>query len=135
MPNILVNCKRYFLVFAAMLLVLLTSCVVKTGIKHLAGIPITAEQSVPKSSHTFSTNTLEKCAQLDISNTQVVQEVSFNTNVLLPTVIFTAIFLFLFGFHPVSEENKHPLYSGSGKIRSAIPLFLEYRKLIVHYSH
>ena len=134
LPNILVNCKRYFLVFAAMLLVLITSCAVKTSIKNLAGIPIKTERGVPKGSHNFSSNTLEKCSQFDASDIQIVQKVSFNANNLLPAVIFTAAFLFLFGFRPVSKENNHPLYSGSGKIRSSIPLFLEYRKLIIHYA-
>ncbi|WP_313091754.1 hypothetical protein [Chryseobacterium flavum] len=133
-PNILANCKRYFLVFAAMLLVLLTSCAVKTSIKNLAGIPTKTERGVPKGNQNFSTNTLEKCAQFDASDTQIVQKVSFNANDLLPAVIFTAAFFFLFGLHPVSKESKHPLYSGSGKIRSSIPIFLEYRKLIIHYA-
>lgn len=133
-PNILANCKRYFLVFAAMLLVLLTSCAVKTSIKNLAGIPTKTERGVTKGSHNFSSNTSEKCAQFDVSDTQIVQKSSFNANNLLPAVIFTAAFLFLLGFRPVSKENKHPLYSGSGKIRSSIPLFLEYRKLIIHYA-
>ena len=133
-PNILANCKRYFLVFAAMLLVLLTSCAVKTSIKNLAGIPTKTERGVPKGNQNFSTNTLEKCAQFDVSDTQIVQKVSLNANDLLPAVIFTAAFLFLFGLRPVSKESKHPLYSRSGKIRSSIPLFLEYRKLIIHHA-
>ncbi|WP_324756246.1 hypothetical protein [Sphingobacterium thalpophilum] len=117
-----------------MLLVLLTSCAVKTSIKNLAGIPTKTERGVPKGNQNFSTNTLEKCAQFDASDTQIVQKVSFNANDLLPAVIFTAAFFFLFGLHPVSKESKHPLYSGSGKIRSSIPIFLEYRKLIIHYA-
>lgn len=133
-PNILFNCKRYFLVFAAMFLVLLTSCAVKTSIKNLAGIPTKTEQGVPKGSHNFSTNTIEKCAQFDALDTQIVQKNSSTANDVLPTVIFTASFPFLFGFRPVSKESKHPLYSGSGKIRSSIPIFLEYRKLIIHYA-
>lgn len=131
-PNILVNCKRCFLLFAALLLVLLTSCVVKASIKSL-GNPTKTERGIAKGSHNFST-TLEKCAQFDVSDTQIVQINSFNANDLLPTVIFTAAFLFLFSFRLVSKENKHPLYSGSGKIRSSIPIFLEYRKLIIHYA-
>jgi hypothetical protein len=133
-PNILANCKRYFLVFAAMLLVLLTSCAVKTSIKNLVGIPLKTERSVPKANHNLSTNTLAKCSQLNVEDTQIVQKNSSKANDLLPAVIFTATFLFLFSFQPVSKENKHPLYSSSGKIRSSIPIFLEYRKLIIHYA-
>lgn len=133
--NIISNCKRYFLVFASLLLVLLTSCPIKTSIKNFAGIPLKTERSTPKTSNNFSPNSLEMCAQYNIEDTQLVQKHSFEANNLLPAVILTAAFFFLFGFHPVSKENKHPLYSGSGKIRIAIPLFLEYRKLIIYYAH
>lgn len=133
--NILVNCKRYFFVFAALLFVILTSCTLKSSIKALAGIPTNTEQSLPKGHHNFSANVFEKCAQFDVSDTQIVQKISFNTNDLLPAVIFTAIFLFLLGSRHLIKENKHPLYNGSGKIRNSIPLFLEYQKLIIHYSH
>lgn len=133
-PNILENCKRHFLVFAAMLLILLSSCAVKTSIKTLTGTPVNTERGVPKGSHNYSTNTIEKCAQFDASDTQIVQKFSFNANDLLPAVIFTAAFLFLLGLRPVSKVSKHPLYSGSSKIRGSIPIFLEYRKLIIHYA-
>lgn len=133
--NILVNCKRYILVFAAMLLVLLTSCSIKSSIKNFAGFPTNKEQGLPKGQHNFSVDKFEKCAQFDVSDTQIVQKISFNANDLLPVVIFTAIFLFLLGPRYLIKENKHPLYNGSGKIRNSIPLFLEYQKLIIHYSH
>lgn len=133
-PNILANCKRYFLVFAAMLLVLLTSCAVKTSIKNLVGIPMETERSLPKANHNLLANTLVKCSQLNVEDTQIVQKNSFKANDLLPAVILTVSFLFLLGIPPVSNENKHPLYNSSGKIRSAIPIFLEYRKLIIHYA-
>lgn len=134
-PNILANCKRYFLVFAAMLLVLLTSCAVKTSIKNLVGIPLETERSLPKANHNLLANTLVKCSQLNVEDTQIVQKNSFKANDLLPAVILTVSFLFLLGIPPVSNENKHPLYNSSGKIRSAIPIFLEYRKLIIHYAY
>src|SRR5690606_31790084 len=121
------------LVFAAMLLILLSSCAVTASIKTLTGTPVKTERGIPNS-QSFSTNSIEKCAQLDVTDTQIVQKNSFKANDLLPAIIFAAAFLFLFGLHPVSKENKHPLYSGSGKIRSSIPIFLEYRKLIIHYA-
>uniref|UniRef100_F4C762 Lipoprotein n=1 Tax=Sphingobacterium sp. (strain 21) TaxID=743722 RepID=F4C762_SPHS2 len=133
-PNIVNNFQRYLFVFATAFLVLFSSCAVKASVKTLAGIPTKTERGVPKGNQNFSTNTLEKCAQFDASDTQIVQKVSFNANDLLPAVIFTAAFFFLFGLRPVSKESKHPLYSGSGKIRSSIPIFLEYRKLIIHYA-
>lgn len=133
--NIANNCRQHFLVFATILLVLLTSCVVKGSIKSLAGIPLTTERSIPKGNQHFSSNSTEKCAEYEVSSSQIVQKSSISTNNLMPVVIFTTAFLFLFGLQPVSKENKHPVYSGSSKIRSAVPLFLEYRKLILHFSH
>lgn len=135
MPNISANCKRYLFVFAAMLLVLLTSCAIKSSIKNFAGIPTNTEQGLPKSNQNLSTNTLENCAQFDFSDTQIVQKIYFNSNDLLSVILYTAAFVFLIGFRSTIKESKHPLYSGSGKIQNAVPLFLEYQKLIIHYSH
>lgn len=117
-----------------MLLILLTSCAVKTSIKNLVGIPVKTERSMPKAIHNLSTITLANCSQLNVEDTQIVQKNAFKANDLLPAVILTAAFLFLLGVPPVSNENKHPLYNSNGKIRSAIPIFLEYRKLIIHYA-
>jgi len=133
--NISVNCKQYFLVFATVLLVLLTSCAVKGSIKNLAGIPTNTERGIPKSIHNFAAKTLEKCTQLNVESPQIVQKDFFNANNLLPAVILTATFLFLLGFRPLNKENEHPVYSSSSKIRSSIPIFLEYRKLIIHFAH
>ena len=124
LSNIGSKCKRYFLVFAAMLLVLLSSCSIKSGIKSLAGIPVGTERTLPKSNQYFSSGTVETCAEFDIEDTQIVQKFSFNANDLQPVA-----------FLKISKENRHPVYSGSSKIRSTIPIFLEYQKLILHFSH
>ena len=133
-PNITANVKRYFFVFATMLLVLLSSCSVKNSIKTLAGIPANTEQSLPKGNQNLSVNASDKCAQFEIADTQIVQKIFSNTNDLLPVVLFTAALFFLFGFRPVNKEHNHPLYRGSAKIRNSIPLFLEYRKLLIHFN-
>lgn len=98
-------------------------------------IPTNIEQGLPKANHSFSGSAVENCAEIETSDTLIVQIVSSNANDLLPVILFTASFLFLFGLRPVNREVKHPVYSGSSKIRSAVPLFLEYRKLIIHFSH
>lgn len=131
--NIKMNYRRGFFAFATILLVLLTSCPVKISIKNLAGIPVKTEQpTTPKSHH--SVNTVEKC-NVVASEMQIVQKSSLDVNDLLPVILFTASFFFFIGFRTESKENKHPTYSGSSKIRSSIPIFLEYRKLIIHFSH
>jgi len=133
-PNILTNCKRYFLVFATFLLVLLTSCSIKSSIKIFAGLPTQTESGFPKTHQSFPTSSLEKCSKIETADNQIVQNFNFKANDFLPVLLFTASFLFLIGFCPLNKENKHPLYSGSNKIRSSIPIFLEYRKLIIHFA-
>lgn len=118
-----------------MLLVLLSSCAVKTSIKSLVGFPAKTEQSFPKGNLNFSASTFQKCAQLIDVDTSSIQKSSFKASDLLPAVVFMAAFLLLPGFTAVKKENRHPLYDGSGKIGSALPLFLEYRKLILHFPH
>lgn len=134
-PNIANNFQRYLFVVATVFLVLFSSCAVKASVKTLAGIPTKTEQGLPKANHNVPVSSVERCTVVMASDMQVVQKSSSNTNDLLPVVLFTASFLFLLGLRPVSKENKHPLYSGSSKIRSSIPIFLEYRKLIIHFAH
>lgn len=130
--NMLTNFKRYFLVCAAILLVLLTSCPVKLSIKNWAGIPIKTERGVSKGHQSVSTNLIEKCPQYNIEDNQIFHKNSIDSNDLLPAFILSLAFLFYFGFRVNPKEIKHPMYSGSNRIRSTIPLFLEYRKLIIH---
>lgn len=126
------NFKPYFLVVASILLVLLTSCPVKLSIKNWAGIPIETESGVNRGNQNISTSLPEKCPQYNSEDNQIVQKHTIGFNDLLPAFILTLAFLFHFGFRVNAKEIKHPLYSGSNRIRSAIPLFLEYRKLIIH---
>jgi len=133
-PNTSMNYQRYLFVFAATLLVLLTSCTVKSSIRTLAGFPAKPAHSLPKGHKNLSVNSLEKCVSFEAADAQNVQKIS-NANDLLPVVLLTAALFFLFSFRTVSQEHIHPLYSGSTKIRNSIPLFLEYRKLLIHFSH
>lgn len=126
---------RHIFVFTTMLLMLLTSCSVKAGIKNIAGTPVQTEHNTAKSNQKFLLNASERCAGFKSTDTLIVQKVSFTANDLLPVALFTAALFFLFCFRSVSKEQKHPLYSGSAKISNTIPLFLQYRKLIVHFSH
>lgn len=134
-PNIANNFQRYLFVFATVFLVLFSSCAVKASVKTLAGIPTKTEGGLPKANHNVPVSSVERCTVVTASDMQVVPKSSSYANDLLPVVLFTASFLFLFSFRSVSKESKHPIYSGSSKIRSSIPIFLEYRKLIIHFSH
>ncbi|HUH47950.1 MAG TPA: hypothetical protein VLZ54_12400 [Arenibacter sp.] len=133
-PNTSIDFQRYFFVIAAILLVLLTSCTVKGGIKTLVGIPIKMERNATKGGHNLTVNEVDACAELEVATIQIVQKIASSANDLLPLVLFTAGILFLFSFLRVVKEKKHPLYKGSGEIRNTIPIFLEYRKLIIPFS-
>ncbi|MFZ6023618.1 MAG: hypothetical protein ACOYVG_04090 [Bacteroidota bacterium] len=126
---------RHMFVIAATFVVLLTSCAIKNGLKTLLGFPANTEQRLANGKHNFIVNGLQNCGKITINDTQLTNPIVTRTNDFFPVVILAAAFLFLFSFRPVSNESKHPLYSSSGKIRSSIPIFLEYRKLIIHYAH
>lgn len=132
--NISANFKRYFLVLTAILFVLLSSCAIKSSIKDLTGISANTEQGVPQNNRNLFTNSFEKCPSFDISDSQIVQNTSSHSDDLLPLISFKTAFLFLFDFRSLNSEGIHPLYNSSRKIQSSIPIFLEYRKLIIHYS-
>jgi hypothetical protein len=128
-PNISKNKLRDFFVFAAMLLVLLTSCPIKNGLLSLADIPINTEQGSSKKSTLFSGYGVEKCFYSETSDTIISQEISINTNDLLPALLLAAAFLFLLGYISYNQPS-HPLY-GNLKITGTLPIFLQYRKLIL----
>lgn len=132
--NTLENNKRYLLGISAVILVLLSSCAIKNSLETFLNLPVETEQTYPKGGHSFIENSAEECAAIDFLDNQIVQNISSSTDDLLPAVIFTT-FLFLIVFHPIKKEGKHPLYKDSGKIRNNIPIFLEYRKLIIHHTH
>lgn len=132
--NTLENNKWYLLAISGVILVLLSSCVIKNSIETFLNLPVETEQTYPKGGHSFIVNSNEECAAIDFLDNQIVQNIYSSTDDLLPAVIFTT-FLFLIVFHPIKKEGKHPLYKDSGKIRNNIPIFLEYRKLIIHHTH
>jgi len=120
--------QRNLFVFVAMVFVLIASCSVKSSIKSLVGIPLNSQHGVTKINHSFFGNGSEKCFS-ETTDTQISQSGSSQTNSLLPAIILTAIFLFLLGY-TFCKEQAHPLY-GTLKIPGTIPIFLQYRKLII----
>lgn len=131
--NISMNYKGLFVIFASLLLVLLTSCPVKSSLKTFAGIPIKTDQQIPQGKFGFSAHPGEQCSVASASEVQIVQTAQKSINDLLPIIVFTAFFLL--SFPTQRKECKHPVYSGSSKISNSIPLFLAYRKLIIHFTY
>lgn len=126
--------QRYLFVFAAFLVMFLLSCSVKASIKTLAGFPPKTEQGIPKGNHNLSVNTFEKCSQIDFVDSQIDHKSSYSPHDLLPVILLAVTTIFFFGIRQERKETKHPLYGGSGKIRNSISIFLEYRKLLIHFS-
>lgn len=119
---------RYNFVSVLMILVLLTSCSIKNGLKNFAGTQVNTEQILGKKASLFSG--LEECYDNVVTtSTKISEEISSNANDLLPAVLLTATFLFLSGY-TVRREQLHPLY-GNSKISGTLPIFLQYRKLII----
>lgn len=128
-PNISKNHLRNIFVFTAMLLVVFTSCSIKNGLLSLADIPVNTEQGLAKKSNIFIVDGLEKCCYSDTSDPIISQEVSISASDFLPILLLTATFLFLLSF-TLGKEQSHPLY-GNLKISGSLPIFLQYRKLIL----
>lgn len=89
---------------------------------------------MPKGNHYISVNTFEKCSQIDVLDNQIDHKSSYSPHDLLPVILIAVTTIFFFGLRQERKETKHPLYNGSGKIRNSISLFLEYRKLLIHFS-
>lgn len=130
-PNISQNHLRQFAVFAAAVLVVLMSCSIKSSIKYLAGVPVNTEQATGNN-HSFLGSGSATCIEGETTDAIVSQTASFSADDLLPAVILTATFLFLFNYTS-DKPQSHPLY-GSLRIAGSLPLFLLYRKLIVYHS-
>ena len=119
---------RYNFVSIFMILVLLTTCSIKNGLKNFTGNQFNTEQVLGKKASLFSG--LEKCYDNVVTtSTKISEEISSNANNLLPAVLLTVTLLFLSGF-TVRREQLHPLY-GNTKISGTLPIFLQYRKLII----
>ncbi|HRQ50086.1 MAG TPA: hypothetical protein PLR74_06105 [Agriterribacter sp.] len=119
---------RYFFVLAAVVLVLLSSCRVKSGIKTLIGVPATTEQGIAKGNHNVYSNNQERCINSETAEMIISPITSVDVNHLLPAVLFTVAFFFLPGI--TRNKQSHPFYRSSN-IPGAIPIFLQYRKLII----
>lgn len=124
------NTKKYtqrcLFVCIVVVLVLLTSCPVKSSIKSLAGIPANTEQGLVKKNDVVGS---ERCVVGETADTKISPTTSFQTNDWLPIAILAVTFLFLLGYTRCNEQS-HPLY-GSLKIPGTLPIFLQYQKLII----
>lgn len=128
-PDIVKINQRKFFASLVLVFVLIGSCPIKMSIKNLIGIPVNTEQSTSKSMYALQVTSTEKCADGEINKVKVLQTNSSSTGGLLPVAFFTLTFIYALGF-PLTNERLHPGY-GNLKIPAALPVFLQYRRLII----
>lgn len=123
--NILSSYGRYVTVLVMFILVLLTSCPIKNGIKSLAGLPVNTEQGrIADRAVPFDTG-FERCSEsVDSGNSRLsfIQE-----SLLLPDDV-----LILRSSYPFSIQEHLQLSAsrnGRQKIVHTLPIFLQYRTL------
>src|SRR3546814_224619 len=114
--------RRNPFVLAAMVLLLLASCPVKSGIKHLAGIPVNTEQSDTKGNYSFFGSALEKCVNGDATDKEIASSTSSQTNNLVPAVLHAATILLLATY--TRRKEPQPSLYGSLKFTGRLPIFL-----------
>lgn len=111
------------------LCILISSCAVKFGIKNFLNIQTHSKNnsSIPKEKFTGSTSAWQCnfCKEKDILSNG---DVPFSVSDLQGFVAFT--FIFLGGAILLLNSQKHPVYDSS-KIGNKVPIFLQYRKLII----
>lgn len=121
---------RHLFAIAAILLVLLSSCAIKFSIKSFAGIPAKTEQLSNKKINLFSGNSEVVCNGLATDETAILQaDLSSVTKGLLSFTFLSAIIAFFFGI-AVRKEKAHSRFANA-KARSAFPIYLQYRKLLI----
>lgn len=127
--SILKAYRRPTFVLAAVVLVLLASCPVKRGIKSLAGIPVNTEHSIAKGSYNLFGNGPEKCVNGETADPEITSPTFSRTNSLLPALLHTADFLFPAAYTRRREASGS--FYGNLKIPGRLPIFLQYRKLVI----
>src|SRR5690606_40901892 len=76
-------------------------------------------------------NGMEKCAHVQTTDAKISQSTSTNMSDLLPVVFIVVAFMLLFGYRHIYVQA-HPRYS-SLKIPGTLPIFLQFRKLIIYH--
>lgn len=125
--NISKSYRHCLSAFAILFFVLMSSCPIKAGIKSLVVDPMEAKHPSPNQTSMLSVS-YDRCADSHLTVRSLHSGQSDAVD-LLPVILSLGIAFFFFCL-PSHKENIHPDY-GSLKIKGSIPLFLEYRRLII----
>jgi len=113
----------------AVFCIVLSSCAVKASIKSHLGVQHTAQKTaLNKQGSTFIASGIDYCYDTEVKALNLQQpDIKFGTI----SIALLACFVFaFFAFSFLTKQNKHPLYN-SGQISGSLPIFLQYRKLII----
>ncbi len=110
--------------------ILISSCAVKYGIKNLFNVQPSAKSQtfVPKEKFTTNTTTSATCnfckeKEITAKSDIQVSVSDFQELAAFAIILFAGAFLIL-------KFRKHPFY-GTSKVGNAVPIFIQYRKLII----
>ena len=119
---------RNLLTMAAVILLFLSSCPIKTGIKSLIGLPQKVEQVASAKGSFIGTN-YESCSSSIMTDAITLEKTGLQSQNMLPVAILTAFILFIFySFRTKDEIDPRCLRI---KIIAPLPIFLRDRKLII----
>lgn len=109
--------------------ILISSCAVKFGIKNFLNIQTYSKShsSAPKDKMTTVTP-VSQCNFCKEKEIIVKNDTQFSFSDLQELAVFT--FVILAGAFLFLKTTKHPIYDSS-KIGNTLPIFLQYRKLII----
>lgn len=114
----------------AIFCIILSSCAVKASIKSHLGVQHTAAQktTLNKQGNTFVSSGTDCCYDTEVKALNFHQsDVKFGGFSIAVLACFAFTF---FAFSFLTKQKRHPLYN-SGQITGSLPIFLQYRKLII----
>ncbi len=119
---------RQLFVLLALVVVLLASCPVKSGIKSLAGIPVNKEQSFAKKTQLHPGNGTPCNVSESVTGPSLLQ-CDISAAGEQPLFFFNTAVAFLLGYSE-QQAGLHNAYCPVPGLRH-LPLFLQHRKLII----
>ncbi|MFA4869209.1 MAG: hypothetical protein WC623_13465 [Pedobacter sp.] len=116
----------------AIFCVILSSCAIKSSIKSQLGVQHTAAQKngLNNQGKSFISSSATDCLYAADAKVFNIQKPDIKLSGASIAILAFCTFSFLFGFHLLQKQNKHPFYN-SGQISGSLPIFLQYRKLII----
>lgn len=123
---------RSIIGIVAIFCIVLSSCAVKASIKNHLGVQHTATQNKTSNNQgkSFLSSSAIDCFYTSSADAINIQNADVKFAGSTIAILALCTFTFFFGFNALKKEDKYPLYN-SDKISGSLPIFLQYRKLII----